>query len=156
MRTPDFYVIRVSISTSSKETEGINLYKSIMVSNHERSPQVIRNAMAKHGLEGNPEDFTLSQILPKGVEMVLPPNANVYYAINTSCDLNFVLRPKSDSSLSSAQSSPGSASIGPIVGRSSGASSGASSGTPGRPRLRDASGTKEGLKARKKILSLGL
>lgn len=84
--------------------------------------------------------------------MVLPPNANVYYAINTSCDLNFVLRPKSDSSLSSAQSSPGSASIGPIVGRSSGASS----GTPGRPRLRDASGTKEGLKARKKILSLGL
>ena len=84
--------------------------------------------------------------------MVLPPNANVYYAINTSCDLNFVLRPKSDSSLSSAQSSPGSASIGPIVGRSSGASS----GTPGRPRLREASGTKEALKARKKILSLGL
>lgn len=31
MRTPDFYVIRVSISTSCKETEGINLYKSIMV-----------------------------------------------------------------------------------------------------------------------------
>ena len=31
MRTPDFYVIRVSIATPSKETEGINLYKSIMV-----------------------------------------------------------------------------------------------------------------------------
>ena len=66
MRTPDFYVIRVSIASPSKETEGINLYKSIMVSNHERSPQVIRNAMVKHGLEGNPEDFTLAQLLPKG------------------------------------------------------------------------------------------
>lgn len=66
MRTPDFYVIRVSIATPSKETEGINLYKSIMVSNHERSPQVIRNAMVKHGLEGNPEDYTLAQLLPKG------------------------------------------------------------------------------------------
>ena len=66
MRTPDFYVIRVSIATPSKETEGINLYKSIMVSNHERSPQVIRNAMVKHGLEGNPEEYTLAQLLPKG------------------------------------------------------------------------------------------
>jgi ral guanine nucleotide dissociation stimulator-like 1 len=56
----------VSIATPSKETEGINLYKSIMVSNHERSPQVIRNAMVKHGLEGNPEDYTLAQLLPKG------------------------------------------------------------------------------------------
>ena len=66
MRTPDFYVIRVSIATPSKETEGINLYKSIMVSNHERSPQVIRNAMLKHGLEGNPEDYIIAQLLPKG------------------------------------------------------------------------------------------
>lgn len=83
------------------------------------------------------------------VEMVLPPNANVYYAINTSCDLNFILRPKGDStSLSSAHSSPGSASIGPIV-------TGGGS-TPGRPRLRESSGTKDALKARKKILSLGL
>lgn len=66
MRTPDFYVIRVSIASPSSETEGINLYKSIMVSNHERTPQVIRNAMLKHSLEGNPEDYTLAQILPKG------------------------------------------------------------------------------------------
>ena len=68
MRTPDFYVIRVSIATPSKETEGINLYKSIMVSNHERTPQVIRNAMVKHGLEGNPDDYVLAQLLPKGGE----------------------------------------------------------------------------------------
>ena len=65
MRTPDFYVIRVSISTPCKETEGINLYKSIMISNHEKTPQVIRNAMLKHALDGNPDDFVLAQLLPK-------------------------------------------------------------------------------------------
>lgn len=27
-------------------------------------------------------------------EMVLPPNANVYYAVNTQYNLNFILRPK--------------------------------------------------------------
>jgi hypothetical protein len=27
-------------------------------------------------------------------EMVLPPNANVYYAVNTAFNLNFILRPK--------------------------------------------------------------
>lgn len=26
--------------------------------------------------------------------MVLPPNANVYYAVNTAYNLNFILRPK--------------------------------------------------------------
>ena len=31
MRTPDFYVIRVSVSTPSKETERINLYKVISI-----------------------------------------------------------------------------------------------------------------------------
>ena len=65
MRTPDFYVIRVSVSSPCKETEGINVYKSIMINNHEKTPQVIRNAMLKHALEGNPDDFALAQLLPK-------------------------------------------------------------------------------------------
>lgn len=30
-------------------------------------------------------------------EMVLPPNANVYYAVNTAFNLNFILRPKKPS-----------------------------------------------------------
>jgi ral guanine nucleotide dissociation stimulator-like 1 len=40
------------------------LYKSIMLSNNERTPQVIRNAMLKLGLEGNPDSYTLAQVLP--------------------------------------------------------------------------------------------
>jgi hypothetical protein len=35
-----------------------------MLSNNERTPQVIRNAMLKLGLEGNPDSYTLAQVLP--------------------------------------------------------------------------------------------
>ncbi|XP_049821858.1 ral guanine nucleotide dissociation stimulator-like 1 isoform X3 [Aethina tumida] len=91
--SPDFYIIKVTYETSSVETDGIVLYKSIMLSNNERTPQVIRNAMYKLGLEGNPDQYTLAQVLPEK-EMVLPPNANVYYAVNTAYNLNFILRPK--------------------------------------------------------------
>lgn len=45
------------------------MYKSIMLSNNERTPQVIRNAILKLGLEGNPDNYTLAQVLPdKGRE----------------------------------------------------------------------------------------
>ncbi|XP_075212927.1 ral guanine nucleotide dissociation stimulator-like isoform X2 [Lycorma delicatula] len=95
--TPDFYIIRVTYETDSVETDGIVLYKSIMLSNNERTPQVIRNAMLKLGLEGNPDNYTLAQVLPDK-EMILPQNANVYYAVNTAFNLNFILRAKSHES----------------------------------------------------------
>ncbi|CAH0557523.1 unnamed protein product [Brassicogethes aeneus] len=91
--SPDFYIIKVTYETSSVETDGIVLYKSIMLSNNERTPQVIRNAMYKLSLEGNPDQYTLAQVLPDK-EMMLPSNANVYYAVNTAYNLNFILRPK--------------------------------------------------------------
>lgn len=62
--SPDFYIIKVTYETDSVETDGIVLYKSIMLSNNERTPQVIRNAMYKLGLEGNPDQYTLAQVLP--------------------------------------------------------------------------------------------
>jgi len=91
--TPDFYIIKVTLETDLVETDGIVLYKSIMLSNNERTPQVIRNAMLKMGIEGNPDNYTLAQVLPDK-EMVLPANANVYYAVNTAFNLNFILRSK--------------------------------------------------------------
>ncbi|XP_044743921.1 ral guanine nucleotide dissociation stimulator-like 1 isoform X2 [Chrysoperla carnea] len=93
--SPDFYIIKVTYETDSVETDGIVLYKSIMLSNNERTPQVIRNAMLKLCLDGNPDNYTLAQVLPDK-EMVLPSNANVYYAVNTAFNLNFILRPKKD------------------------------------------------------------
>ena len=99
-----------------------------MVANHERTGSVIRSAMMKHGLEGSPDNYTLSQLLPdKGKiflliikiprwrfnisklswwhnkhvfiflvisELLIPAKANVYYAINTQHDLNFILKEK--------------------------------------------------------------
>lgn len=41
------------------------MYKSIMVGNHERTKDVIHNAMLKHGLGGCPENYSLSQLLPE-------------------------------------------------------------------------------------------
>ena len=70
-RTSEFYIIRVSIETGGPETEGVIMYKSIMIGNHERTREVIRNAMMKHGLEGTPDSYTLAQILPdKGTKVV--------------------------------------------------------------------------------------
>ena len=117
--------------------------------------------MMKHGVEGNPDDFTLSQLLPdKGTaaiymhhkrfmqrktldarldeeltfpyisELQIPPKANVYYAINTQHDLNFVLKRKASSQEGVGDLSKGLAS------------------TPGRKR--DTS------KARRKLLGLAL
>ncbi|KAJ8670541.1 hypothetical protein QAD02_001800, partial [Eretmocerus hayati] len=91
--SPDFYIIKVTMESDNVETEGVVLYKSIMLSNNERTPQVIRNAMLKLGIEGNPDQFTLAQVLPDK-ELVLPSSANVYYAVNTAHNLNFILRPK--------------------------------------------------------------
>ena len=56
---------------------------------------MIRNAMMKLGLDGDPDRFTLAQILPDK-ELMLPVNANVYYAVNTQFNLNFILRRKKD------------------------------------------------------------
>merc|ERR1719273_1982406 len=94
-KTSEFYIIRVSIEASGPETEGVIMYKSIMIGNHERTREVIRNAMMKHGLEGSPDNYNLSQLLPDK-ELMIPANANVYYAISTQHDLNFVLREKQE------------------------------------------------------------
>lgn len=93
--SPDFYIIRVTYETDNVELDGIVLYKSIMLGNNERTPQVIRNSMMKLGLEGDLDKYTLAQVLPDK-ELVMPPNANVYYAVNTAFNLNFILRHKKD------------------------------------------------------------
>lgn len=93
--SPDFYIIRVTYETDNVELDGIVMYKSIMLGNNERTPQVIRNSMMKLALDGDPDKWTLAQCLPEK-ELVMPANANVYYAVNTAFNLNFILRPKKD------------------------------------------------------------
>lgn len=74
---PDFYIIRVTYESDCVETEGVVLYKSIMLCNNERTPQVIRNAMLKLNLEGDPDTYTLSQVLPESGK--LEKTKNFYF-----------------------------------------------------------------------------
>lgn len=92
---PDFYIIKVTYEADHSEVEGVVLYKSIMLGNNERTPQVVRNSMLKLGLDGDPDQYTLSQVLPEK-ELLMPYNANVYYAVNTNFNLNFILRKKKE------------------------------------------------------------
>ncbi|KAJ8419003.1 hypothetical protein AAFF_G00005020 [Aldrovandia affinis] len=84
----DACIIRVSLEQGNG-----NLYKSIMLTSQDKTPVVISRAMAKHNLEGQPaEAFELVQIISDERELVIPDNANVFYAMNTSVNFDFVLR----------------------------------------------------------------
>uniref|UniRef100_A0A131Z525 Ral guanine nucleotide dissociation stimulator-like 1 n=1 Tax=Rhipicephalus appendiculatus TaxID=34631 RepID=A0A131Z525_RHIAP len=98
---PDLKVIRVSLDPTlaagqgspSGMNQGTTLYKSILLSNGDHTPTVVRNALEKHGLEGDPDEYELTQQLPDS-EIVFPPSANVFYALSTAHALNFILRQK--------------------------------------------------------------
>lgn len=93
---PDLKVIRVSLEQpqeASSSGQGLTLYKSILLSNGDHTNTVVRNALDKHGVEGDPDEFELAQQLPDS-EIVFPASANVFYALSTAHALNFVLRPK--------------------------------------------------------------
>lgn len=62
---PEFYVIKVTTDSQGHAKDGQVMYKSIMLSNNDRTHQVVRQAMLKLGLEGRPEDYSFAQILPQ-------------------------------------------------------------------------------------------
>lgn len=68
------------------------MYKSIQLYNSDRTSLVIRNAMAKLNLNGEPNRWTLVYCLPEK-EIVMQPNTNVFYAVDKKVSLNFLLRP---------------------------------------------------------------
>ncbi|KAG8186600.1 hypothetical protein JTE90_019922 [Oedothorax gibbosus] len=89
----DFYIIKVSLEQKSCDIGGVNMYKSIMLYNSDRTRTVITNAMSKHGIDDVPENYLLVQLVPGG-EILFPDSANVYYAVNRNHELKFVLRKK--------------------------------------------------------------
>ncbi|MEQ2178413.1 hypothetical protein GOODEAATRI_013784, partial [Goodea atripinnis] len=77
----DSCIIRVSVDLGHNNG---NMYKSILV---------IQRALEKHYLEHlNPQDFTLSQIISQQKELLVPDKANVFYAMSTTANFDFVLR----------------------------------------------------------------
>uniref|UniRef100_A0A8D2IVZ9 Ral guanine nucleotide dissociation stimulator n=1 Tax=Varanus komodoensis TaxID=61221 RepID=A0A8D2IVZ9_VARKO len=84
----DCCIIRVSLAVDNG-----NMYKSILVTSQDKTPVVIRKAMAKHNLDGDrPEDYELIQILSEERELKIPDNANVFYAMNSAANYDFVLK----------------------------------------------------------------
>ncbi|XP_054911921.1 ral guanine nucleotide dissociation stimulator-like 1 isoform X2 [Poeciliopsis prolifica] len=84
----DACIIRVSLEQGNG-----NLYKSILLTSQDKTPAVINRAMAKHNLEVEPEEgFELVQVISEEKELVIPDNANVFYAMNTSANFDFLLR----------------------------------------------------------------
>uniref|UniRef100_A0A672IT25 Ral guanine nucleotide dissociation stimulator-like 3a n=1 Tax=Salarias fasciatus TaxID=181472 RepID=A0A672IT25_SALFA len=88
----DLCIIRVSVESVSNG----NVYKSILLTSQDHTPQVIQRALEKHNMEDvRCHDFSLFQKLHSGKgENVLqiPDKANVFYAMCTSANYDFVLR----------------------------------------------------------------
>ncbi|XP_072367689.1 ral guanine nucleotide dissociation stimulator-like 1 isoform X14 [Scyliorhinus torazame] len=89
----DSCIIRVSL-----EDDNGNLYKSILLTNQDKAPVVIQRAMSKHNLETeHAEDYQLVQVISEDREFMIPNNANVFYAMNTSVNFDFILRKRNSS-----------------------------------------------------------
>ncbi|XP_071339943.1 ral guanine nucleotide dissociation stimulator-like isoform X5 [Trachinotus anak] len=84
----DCCIIRVSL-----DVENGNMYKSILVTSQDKTPAVIRKAMIKHNLEREKtEDYELMQKISEDKELRIPDNANVFYAMNSTANYDFVLK----------------------------------------------------------------
>ncbi|XP_036381981.1 ral guanine nucleotide dissociation stimulator-like isoform X2 [Megalops cyprinoides] len=84
----DCCIIRVSL-----DVDNGNMYKSILVTSQDKTPAVIRKAMVKHNLDRErPEDYELLQKITEEKELKIPDNANVFYAMNSSANYDFVLK----------------------------------------------------------------
>ncbi|XP_074952893.1 ral guanine nucleotide dissociation stimulator-like 1 [Phalacrocorax aristotelis] len=86
----DTCIIRISI-----EDNNGNMYKSILLTSQDKTPAVVQRAMLKHNLESDTaEDYELVQVISEDKELVIPGNANVFYAMNSHANFNFILRKK--------------------------------------------------------------
>ncbi|KAK1886430.1 Ral guanine nucleotide dissociation stimulator-like 1 [Dissostichus eleginoides] len=85
----DSCIVRVSVESVSNG----NVYKSILLTSQDHTPQVIQRAVEKHNMEDvSCCSFNLCQMLSNGKELQIPEKANVFYAMCTSANYDFVLR----------------------------------------------------------------
>nr|XP_012646030.1 ral guanine nucleotide dissociation stimulator-like 3 isoform X2 [Microcebus murinus] len=83
-------VIRVSI-----ENDHGNLYRSILLTSQDKAPSVVLRALQKHNVpQPWARDYQLFQVLPGDRELLIPDNANVFYAMSPVAPRDFMLRRK--------------------------------------------------------------
>ncbi|NXI50589.1 RGL1 protein, partial [Chloroceryle aenea] len=86
----DSCIIRIS----TQNNDG-NMYKSILITCQDKTRAVIQRAMLKHNLESDTvKDYELAQVISEAKELVIPDNANVFYAMNSHVNYDFILRKK--------------------------------------------------------------
>ncbi|XP_056618401.1 ral guanine nucleotide dissociation stimulator-like 2 isoform X1 [Triplophysa dalaica] len=84
---PDMRIVRIRM-----DLQDGNLYRSILVTSNDKTPTVISSALEKHNQ--NPQEaskYELIQLRPEGKELIVPPTANVFYAMS-SASVDFLLR----------------------------------------------------------------
>ncbi|XP_054460671.1 ral guanine nucleotide dissociation stimulator-like 1 [Anoplopoma fimbria] len=85
----DSCIIRVSVESVCNG----NVYKSILLTSQDHTRQVIERALEKHNIEDvGCQNFNLCQMLNNGKDLQIPDKANVFYAMCTSDNYDFVLR----------------------------------------------------------------
>ncbi|XP_053442449.1 ral guanine nucleotide dissociation stimulator-like 3 isoform X3 [Nycticebus coucang] len=83
-------VIRVSI-----DNDHGNLYRSILLTSQDKAPCVVLRALQKHNVSQPwAHDYQLFQVLPGDKELLIPDNANVFYAMSPAAPGDFILRQK--------------------------------------------------------------
>nr|KAF6297721.1 ral guanine nucleotide dissociation stimulator like 3 [Pipistrellus kuhlii] len=81
-------VIRVSI-----DNDHGNLYRSILLTSQDKTPSVVQRALQKHNMaQSGARDYQLFQVLPGDKELLIPDNANVFYAMSPAAPGDFMLR----------------------------------------------------------------
>ncbi|NXD88510.1 RGL1 protein, partial [Halcyon senegalensis] len=86
----DSCIIRVSMDNNNG-----NMYKSILITCQDKTYAVIQRAMLKHNLESDTvKEYELVQVISEAKELVLPHTANVFYAMNSHVNYDFILRKK--------------------------------------------------------------
>lgn len=89
-KSSDACVIRVSMEVG---IDNVQVYKSIMLHNTEHTHTVIQRVLEKYDKKGKDKDYCLLQVLPDS-ELLIPEKSNVFYAMNNTGELNFVVRTK--------------------------------------------------------------
>ncbi|XP_029014405.1 ral guanine nucleotide dissociation stimulator-like 1 isoform X2 [Betta splendens] len=88
----DSCVVRVNVDLGHNNG---NMYKSIVLTSQDKAAQVIQRSLEKHHLEHMQwEEFSLAQVISPDRELLIPEKANVFYAMSTAANFDFVLRHK--------------------------------------------------------------
>lgn len=68
---------------------------AFQLTSQDKTPAVIQRAMLKHNLDSDPaEEYELVQVISEDKELVIPDSANVFYAMNSQVNFDFILRKK--------------------------------------------------------------